>query len=232
MVSMVVFVVLYATFETRNTRKLQIENYEDTTNTMGLVTENYLEGEQRICNVWASYINSKNMTIDEAASFISESHVLKKASAHIIDPITFAGKSTRNADGDIDICDVSYKDFKFLKDLSWIHEGVDVISVSSSFPNPISKDSEVSIAFANYITVSDGGSPKQKILLRLLPENELHGFFLRKNLKMQNFALLIHKEIILFAKKVDCIKTTISLNSINLIMVMLITKRQKKSLKR
>ena len=149
MVSMVVFVVVYATFETKKTRELQIENYEDTTITMGLVTENYLEGEQRICNVWASYINSKNMTIDEAASFISESHVLKKASAHIIDPVTFTGKSTRDADGNINICDVSYKNFKFLNDLSWIHEGIDTISVSSSFPNPVSKDSEASIAFAN-----------------------------------------------------------------------------------
>ena len=53
MVSMVVFVVLYATFETKKTRQTQIEHYEDTTVTMGLVTENYLEGEQRICNVSA-----------------------------------------------------------------------------------------------------------------------------------------------------------------------------------
>ncbi len=172
---MVVFVVLYATFETKKTRENQITNYEDTTITMGLVTENYLEGEQRICDVWAHYINKTgNMTIDEATNFISSSHVLLKASAHIIDPVTLSGKSTRDANGDTNVCDVSYKNYKFLDDLSWIHNEENTISVSSSFPNPISKDSEPSIAFANYITVIEGGVSKQKILLRLLPETELH----------------------------------------------------------
>ena len=42
MVSMVVFVVIYATTETKKTRENQITHYEDTTITMGLVTENYL----------------------------------------------------------------------------------------------------------------------------------------------------------------------------------------------
>lgn len=174
MVSMVVFVVLYATFETKKTRETQIEHYEDTTITMGLVTENYLEGEQRICDVWANYINTKDMTLDEAVSFIADSRVLKKASAHIIDPVTFSGKSTRYENGETNSCDVIYKNYEFLRDLSWIHDGSDTISVSSSFPNPVSKNSEESIAFANYITVNEGGNHKQKILLRLLPEIELH----------------------------------------------------------
>lgn len=39
---MVIFVVIYATTETKKTRENQITHYEDTTITMGLVTENYL----------------------------------------------------------------------------------------------------------------------------------------------------------------------------------------------
>ena len=191
MVSMVVFVVLYATFETRKTRQQQIEHYEDTTITMGLVTENYLEGEQRICNVWAGYINSKELTIEEATAFISDSHVLNKASAHIIDPVTFTGLSTRDANGETNICAVSYENFEFLNDLSWIHEGADSISVSSSFPNPVKKDSEDSIAFANYITVYEGSTPKQKILLRLLPEIELHDKWVLPKEEFQDAELCI-----------------------------------------
>ncbi len=191
MVSMVVFVVLYATFETKKTRQTQIEHYEDTTITMGLVTENYLEGEQRICNVWASYIESQHMTIDEAATFISKSHVLQNASAHIIDPVTFSGKSTRDKDGNINVCDVEYKNYKFLSDLSWIHEGDDTISVSSTFPNPGSKLSEDSIAFANYIHVNEGGDSKLKILLRLLPEAELRTKWVLQKEEFESLELCI-----------------------------------------
>ena len=83
-VAMLTFVVLYSSFEHRDTTQRQIEHFENTTVTMEHVTENYLEGEQRICDVWARYINSKEMTMEEAVSFISISHVLPNASAHIV----------------------------------------------------------------------------------------------------------------------------------------------------
>ena len=73
------FVVLYAGYESRDSYRRQIENFEDTTVTMEHVTENYLEGEQRICDVWARYICSTNMTMGEAADFISTSHVQHRA---------------------------------------------------------------------------------------------------------------------------------------------------------
>ena len=53
MVSMVVFVVVYATYEADKIKQTTIEHFENTTVTMEHVTENYLEGEQRICDVWA-----------------------------------------------------------------------------------------------------------------------------------------------------------------------------------
>lgn len=84
MIAMLTFVVLYSNFENRNATQRQIEHFENTTITMKHVTENYLEGEQRICDVWAHYINSENMTIEDAVSFIRISHVLNKASAHIV----------------------------------------------------------------------------------------------------------------------------------------------------
>ena len=58
MIAMLTFVVLYSTFENRDTTQRQIEHFENTTITMEHVTENYLKGEQRICDVWARYIHS------------------------------------------------------------------------------------------------------------------------------------------------------------------------------
>ncbi len=171
MVSMVVFVVIYATFESKKTKQTQIEHFENTTITMEHVTENYFEGEQRICDVWATHINSQGMTIDEATSFICTSHVLQKASAHIIYQDTLAGKSTRDAKDNIIISDVSYKGYDLVNDLSWIQNAPESINVSRVFQNPI--NSEDTIAFAHYITLKEGGVSKPAILLRLLPESEL-----------------------------------------------------------
>ena len=66
MAAILIFVVLYSEFTSRDSYLRQIEHFVDTTVTMEQVTENYLEGEQRICDVWANYINNKDMTIDEA----------------------------------------------------------------------------------------------------------------------------------------------------------------------
>ena len=172
MVSMVVFVVVYSTIQTNQTKQTQIEHFENTTIAMEHVTENYLEGEQRICDVWARYINSESMTIDEAAEFISISHVLPGASAHIIFPDTKSGKSTRNQNDEIEVCDVTYNNsYNFLNDLSWIGEIGTSINISRAYTNPI--NSKQSIAFSNFITLQEGGSSKQAVLLRLLPESEL-----------------------------------------------------------
>ena len=171
MASMVVFVVLYSIFETKKTRQTQIEHFENTTITMEHVTENYFEGEQRICDVWTAHINNEHLTIDEAMDFISTSHVLPKASAHIIDPFTLDGKSTRDENGQLNTVNVSYKNYDFLTDLSWIRTEKDSINVSPAFTNPV--NSEASIAFCDHININVGGESKQHLLLRLLPESEL-----------------------------------------------------------
>ena len=113
MFSMLTFVFIYSTLESRDMTKRQVEHFESSTVTMEHVTENYLEGEQRICDVWAHYINSENMTIQEAVSFVRISHVLPNASAHIVYyDDTLSGYSTRDKNGQADEADeypVSYK---------------------------------------------------------------------------------------------------------------------------
>ena len=174
MLSMLVFVVVYSVSSSRKAMQTQIEHFESTTVTMEHVTENYLEGEQRVCDVWTHYIESENMTIEQATDFISVSHVLQKACAHIIYPDTLEGKSTRSNTGVAGVWDVSYKNYNLLNDLSWINDKVgESINISRAYDAPGIYYSEQSIAFANYVTLNNGGSPKKAILLRLLPESEL-----------------------------------------------------------
>ena len=173
MIAMLTFVVLYSTFESRNTTQRQIEHFENTTVTMEHVTENYLEGEQRICDVWARYINSKDMTIDEAISFIRISHVLPNASAHIVYLDTLSGLSTRAGHDAADDYSVSYARLDLLNDVSWIHDIGEAINISRAYTNPV--NGEQSIAFCNKITVHDPetGGPRSAVLLRVLPLSEL-----------------------------------------------------------
>jgi len=173
MIAMLTFVILYSTFENRDTTQRQIEHFENTTITMEHVTENYLEGEQRICDVWARYINSEDMTIEEAVSFIRISHVLPNASAHIVYLDTLSGLSTRARRDNSDDYTVSYEQIDFLNDVSWISDIGDSINISRSYTNPI--NGEQSIAFCNSISVHDSetGNPRNAILLRVLPVSEL-----------------------------------------------------------
>ena len=173
MIVMLVFVVLYSNFENRNTTQRQIEHFENTTITMEHVTENYLEGEQRICDVWARYINSKEMTIEEAISFIRISHVLPKASAHIIYLDTLKGLSTRAGNNAADDYSVSYSRMDLLNDVSWIEDIGEAINISRAYTNPV--NGEQSISFCNHITLHDPetGELRDAVLLRVLPLSEL-----------------------------------------------------------
>lgn len=171
MISMITFVVIYSTIETKNTKQTQITHFENTTITMEHVTENYLEGEQRICDVWTHYINSANMTIEEAVSFIRISHVLPNASAHVVYSDTLTGLSTKPRQGTTDDYEVSYKNIGLLNDVSWINPIGTSINISRAYTNPI--NGEQSIAFCNFVTLNEGGSAKEAILLRVLPVSEL-----------------------------------------------------------
>ena len=173
MIAMLAFVVFYSASENRKLTQRQIEHFENTTITMEHVTENYLKGEQHICDVWARYINSKDMTIEDAASFIRISHVLPNASAHIVYRDTLSGLSTKARQDDADDYSVSYERLGLLNDVSWIDDIGESVNISRAYTNPV--NGEQSIAFCNFITLHDSetGSPRDAILLRVLPLSEL-----------------------------------------------------------
>ena len=173
MIAILIFVVLYSRLENRSSFQRQIENFENTTVTMERVTENYMEGEQRICDVWARYINNNNMTMEEAVVFIRNSHVLNNTSAHLIDPDTLTGLSTRPKQDTTDEYEVSYSRVALLEDTDWIDEIGKSINITRAYTNPM--NGEQSLAFCNYVTLNnpDNKSSEEAILLRVVPLSDL-----------------------------------------------------------
>ena len=173
MTAILIFVVLYSRFESRDSYLRQIEHFENLTVTMERVTENYLEGEQGICDIWARYINTRSMTMEEASDYIRDSHVLENTSAHLISLDTLTGLSTRPKQGTEDDYAVSYQRISLLEDVSWINEIGASISVSRAYTNPM--NGEQSLAFCNRVTLKaeDGESSGDAILLRIIPVSEL-----------------------------------------------------------
>ena len=173
MFAILIFLVLYSRFESRESYRKQIEHFENTTVTMERVTENYLEGEQRICDVWAHYINARNMTMEEAAEYIRVSHVLANTSAHLVAPDTLTGLSTRPKQGTDDDYAVSYQRVDLLNDTDWIDELGASINVTRAYTNPM--NGEQSLAFCNWVSLYDpeSGTTGPAVLLRVIPVAEL-----------------------------------------------------------
>ena len=171
MLSIVGFVVLYSSYESRDVYRHQVENFEHTTLTMERVTENYLEGEQRICDVWAHFINARHMTLEQAAAFIRESHVLTNTSAHLLYQDTLTGLSTRANPQSPNSFAVSYANYTLFNDIRWIHNVGEAINVTRAFTNPI--NGEQSMAFCNRISVTEDGKQRDALLLRVVPVEEM-----------------------------------------------------------
>ena len=173
MAAILVFVVLYTRFESRDSFRRQIENFENTTITMERVTANYLEGEQRICDVWAQYINGREMSVKEAAEYIRASHVLEHTSAHVIELDSLTGLSTRPRLGTTDDYAVSYERLNLLNDVKWIDEIGKSVNITRAYTNPM--NGEQSLAFCNKVFLYDkvSGAKKAAVLLRVIPISEL-----------------------------------------------------------
>ncbi len=167
--AILVFVVLYSRYENTNSYRMQVEHFVDSTITMERVTENYLSGEQQICDVWAHYINHESLTMEDAITYIRASHVLKNASAHLIDPETFLGLSTRPKQGSTDDYDVSYQRVNLLQDMDLPDEIGQSVNITRAYTNPM--NGEQSLAFCNKVTLFDPerSAPYSAILLRVIP---------------------------------------------------------------
>ena len=157
--AILIFVVLYSSFEHTLSYRRQVEHFENIMVTMESVTENYLEGEQQICDVWAHFINSQNMTMEEAAAFIRASHVLPNASAHLISLDTLTGLSTRP----------TYQQIALLQNVGWIDEIGTSINITRAYTNPM--NGEQSLAFCNSVRLykPERDTFETAVLLRVIP---------------------------------------------------------------
>ncbi len=169
MAAILIFVVLYSRFESRESYRRQVEHFENTVVTMEQVTENYLVGEQNICDVWARYINSRAMTMEEAADYIRALHVLENSSAHLISLDSLTGLSTRPKQGTDDDYAVSYERVGLLKDVDWISELGQSVNITRTYTNPM--NGEQSLAFCNRVALYDPESEAigDAVLLRVIP---------------------------------------------------------------
>ena len=167
--AILIFVVLYSSFEHTLSYRRQVEHFENIMVTMESVTENYLEGEQQICDVWAHFINSQNMTMEEAAAFIRASHVLPNASAHLISLDTLTGLSTRPKLGSTDDYAVSYQQISLLQNVGWIDEIGTSINITRAYTNPM--NGEQSLAFCNSVRLykPERDTFETAVLLRVIP---------------------------------------------------------------
>lgn len=189
MAAILIFVVLYSGIKSRDSFRRQVEHFENTTVTMERVTENYLEGEQRICDLWARYINNMNMTMEEAAAYIRTSHVLENASAHLIDPVTLNGLSTRPKQGTADDYDVSYERIALLDKIDWIDEIGKSVNITRAYTNPM--NGEQSLAFCNIVKLFDPerGTPGTAVLLRVIPISVLEQKWVFPQIELMNAEL-------------------------------------------
>ncbi len=171
MAGILIFVVIYSSYESRNVYRHQVENFRHTTETLERVTKNYLEGEQRICDVWAQYIDGRDMSLEDAVEFIRESHVLANSSAHILYRDTLTGLSTRANPRSPDSFAVSYTNYSLFHDIGWISEIGKAINVTRAFTNPV--NGAQSLAFCNRVTIMEDGQRKDALLLRVVPIEDM-----------------------------------------------------------
>ena len=168
MAGMLVFVILYSSYESKAVYQRQVESFVSTTVTMEHVTEIYLQGEQNICDLRAFYINGRRMTMEEATEFVRDSHVTGNTSAHLLYTDTLCGLSTQPNVRSPDDFTVSYKNIGLFGDLEWISPVGTSINITRAYTNPM--NGEQSIAFCNKITLwdEDAAQERNALLLRVI----------------------------------------------------------------
>ena len=172
MAAILVYVSIYSSYEAKKHYQHQINAFEDTSFAMEKVIENYLESEQHICDVWAKYINENRLSMEEAVGFVRSTHVMTKASAHLLYADTLTGLSTRPKLNTADQYDVSYERIPLFDSTEWMVEVGEGTNVTRAYTNPA--NGEQSLAFCSRVTLSEpDGTSRNAYLLRVIPTSEL-----------------------------------------------------------
>ena len=169
----ILFVVLYATSEQRDSVSVQADTFENLTLAMEQVTANYLEQEQHICDSWAQFITTGQMTMEQA---IQRLRLLTPQPGVMIQVIReenghFAGLSSLPKSSDTSDYTVSYKGMDLFKDVGTLLPAGQAVNITRAYTNPI--NGEQVIAFYNRISLLENGQEQSALLLRVVPTSVL-----------------------------------------------------------
>ena len=168
-IGIILFVVIYATWERSEAARVQTDTFANLTLAMEQVTANYLEKEQQICNSWANFIFTERLSMDEAVEHLGRLRPLEGVTVHIIyaDDGSMTGWSTQaHINGEKDFS-VSYAKLDIFKPLEQLGQPGDTVNITRAYTNPI--NGQQSIAFYNRVTVLENGSERDALLLRVVP---------------------------------------------------------------
>ena len=168
-IGIILFVVIYATWERGEAARVQTDTFANLTLAMEQVTANYLEKEQQICNSWAYFIFTERLSMDEAVEHLGRLRPLEGVTVHIIyaDDGSMTGWSTQaRINGEKDFS-VSYAKLDIFKPLEQLGQPGDTVNITRAYTNPI--NGQQSIAFYNRVTVLENGSERDALLLRVVP---------------------------------------------------------------
>ena len=168
-IGIILFVVVYAAWERRDTVQVQTDTFANLTLAMEQVTANYLEKEQQICNSWANFIFTERLSMDEAVERLGRLRPLEGVTVHIIyaDDGSMAGWSTQaRSDGETDYS-VSYAKLDLFKPVEQLGQPGDAVNITRAYTNPM--NGQQSIAFYNRVTVTENGIERDALLLRVVP---------------------------------------------------------------
>ena len=177
----VAIVIIYSAGTLRSYRTAARASVEKNAQEIQEVARTYMLGEQNVCDSWASYINASSMTMEEATSFVRASCTDERITAHLLWADSFSGLSTAPMAGTANGYQVVYQSYYSAATSEYTYSNLDALAgldfakepvhITVSYTNPM--DGAKVISFASELTLMDSGTPREAILLRVVPMSYL-----------------------------------------------------------
>lgn len=150
----------------------ETQAFEATVSSMENISTVHLRTQQEYVNNWASYINSSGFTMEEAMQMLYNINTNSSVSAHIIDPYTLQGYSTRESTGSAGSYTVDYSAMPQamklkIYDIAQNMGGDADFRITEAYTDPI--DGQPVVSFGRRIFLADeNGTKKCYVLLRVM----------------------------------------------------------------
>ena len=164
---LILFIVLYAARERRETVTAQTDTFSNLTQAMEQVTANYLEQEQQICDSWADFIATERLSMADAMERLRLLRAQPGTMIHLLylDDGSLAGQSTQARSNAPEEFSVSYAGMNLFRSPEKLGEPGDTVNITRGYTNPM--NGEQSIAFY------EDGAERAALILRVVPASVL-----------------------------------------------------------